>query len=374
MNWICNYLSIILIATAFASCKSGRKAASASLPDTATISADTSFFNDSFFETNDNKAEAEKLTNEGREKIKAGDYPGGIELFTEAIKEDSTYLDAYFERATANYTVMNYSAAVKDDDFLSQKSYPNPIVYARIGQRYAAAERWADALAIYKKGVSLSDTSQLLYSQLGNLQVNLNLFKDAIESLEKARELGAPETAVFYANLGYSLSRIGENRKAVYYLTKSIELNPDDRLIYVFRGYSLLNIREFASAEADYKFYLQDNPLDAIALYNLGRCQYEQKKYKEAIESLTKVSKIQPDYMDTYYLLGMCYGGQNDYKAALPWLDKAIKQDPNKAIYYYNRGIAKGQISKTADFCPDFQKALELGFKEAQQMIDQYCR
>jgi tetratricopeptide (TPR) repeat protein len=317
--------------------------------------------------------EAEKFYKQGLAKRDAQDLPGAIELFSEAIKTDSTFLDAYYERATANYALMQYTPAVRDDDFLYAKGYPNPIVYARVGQRYAAMENWTKALEVYNKGVSIADTSKMLLLQLGNLQVHVNQFDKAVKTLKKVLNMGPPETAVFYTNLGYSLSRIGDNREAAFYLSKAIQLNPSDRLVYAFRGYALLNIHEFAMAESDYRYYLEENPLDVPALYNLARTQYEQKKFNEAITLFKKVSEIEPDYLDNSYMLGVCYGDINDYKTALTYLDKAIQKDPSKGLYYFTRGIAKIEL-KSGDYCADFHKALDLNFQKAQVMLDQYCK
>jgi tetratricopeptide (TPR) repeat protein len=370
---------ILLFAVLLSSCKTHRKA-SGSEESNEKVDSLSSALRDSvlreakdFFEEENGGDESRRLLQEGLAKKNAGDLMGALELFDKAVQADTTNLDAYFERASANYALMKYVDAARDDDLLYSRSYPNPIVYARVAQRHSAAERWAAAVETYQKGISLSDTSLLLNLQLGNLYVHLSRYEEAVNTLERAMQLGAPGTAVFYSNLGYSYSRIGDHKKAVFYLSKAIEMNPTDRLIYAFRGLSLLNMRMFENAEADYKFYLEEQQMDVIALYNLGRTQWELKKFDEAIKTLEKAAQIQPGYMDTYYFLGLAYGGKNDYKTALKWLDKAVEQDPTKGVYYYNRGIAKGQISIKADFCSDFKKAYELGFEGAKVMIDQYC-
>lgn len=360
------------------SCTSHRQAAQ-SKPETApTVIADTTpkkpVENKTVIADNFLHEKAKKYYEEGLAKRDAGDLLGAVSSFTEAIKTDTMFLDAYYERATANATLHMYNAAASDDQFLYEQSYPNPVVYARVAQRWGAVEDWTKALEVYKKGISLFDTSLLLLNQLGNLQVHINQFADAVKTFERELQLGAPETAVFYANYGYSLSRIGDNRRAAFFLTKSIDLDPTDRLIYAFRGFAFLNIHQFAMAESDYRFFLEDQPMDLQGNYNLARTLYEQKKFEEAITLFKKVDFLQPKYLDTYYLMGLSYGGLNDYKTALTWLDKAIEQDPNKAIYYYNRGIAKGQLGIHMDFCSDFKKALDLGFTDAQKMIDQYCQ
>jgi tetratricopeptide (TPR) repeat protein len=378
MKFGIKYLCLLAGFSLMISCKAQKQAAQNKPAPSPTVSTDTipkqRDENKQVIADNLRREKARKFYEEGLAKRDAGDLLGAVSSFTQAIITDTMYLDAYYERATANAALHMFNSAASDDQFLYEQSYRNPVVYARVAQRWGAVEDWAKALEVYNKGVSLFDTSLLLLNQLANLQVHLNKFEDAVKTYERQIALGAPETAIFFANYGYSLSRIGDNRRAAFFLTKSIDLNPSDRLIYAFRGFAFLNIHQFAMAESDYRFFLEENPMDLQGNYNLARSLYEQKKFEEAITRFKKVDFLQTKYLDTYYLMGLCYGGLNDYKTALTWLDKAIEQDPNKAIYYSNRGIAKGQMGVNTNFCPDFQKALDLGFAEAQTMLDRYCK
>jgi tetratricopeptide (TPR) repeat protein len=61
------------------------------------------------------------------------------------------------------------------------------------------------------------------------------------------------------------------------------------------------------------------------------------------------------------------------YKEALDDFNKAIVMNSEYASAYYNRGIAKVHLNDKASVCEDFKKAKELGWKNADDAINQNC-
>jgi tetratricopeptide (TPR) repeat protein len=64
---------------------------------------------------------------------------------------------------------------------------------------------------------------------------------------------------------------------------------------------------------------------------------------------------------------------KQDYQEAILMYDKSIALNPKDALTYYNRGIAKLNISETKNACIDFKKALELGYKKSEEVIEKFC-
>jgi len=173
--------------------------------------------------------------------------------------------------------------------------------------------------------------------------------------------------------LGFAYSRTDRNPEAAVYLSKAVKLEPANVVYRAYRGFACVEIRQYAMAEEDYKIVLKKFPEDYIALYNLGRAQHGQQKYEEAIASFNTVLKLQPNYLDAHFFIGLASASKNDFPNALTAFDNAIKANSQKGIYYFNRGKAKGMLNRT-DYCADFKKALELGYTEAQKMLQNFCK
>jgi tetratricopeptide (TPR) repeat protein len=62
------------------------------------------------------------------------------------------------------------------------------------------------------------------------------------------------------------------------------------------------------------------------------------------------------------------------FKKAKKDLDKAIKLDANLAEAYLQRGITLYNLDDAINGCNDLERALNLGIKEAEELISKYCR
>ena len=65
---------------------------------------------------------------------------------------------------------------------------------------------------------------------------------------------------------------------------------------------------------------------------------------------------------------------QQDYKGSIADYTKAIEINPWHANAYYGRGTAKLILDHLGSGCSDLRMALELGNKDAKELINEYCR
>lgn len=286
-------------------------------------------------------------------------------------------LKAFF-RGTLYVILLSFSIACSAQKNIAGKENSNnqqPDKYEAYLKKAEALKAKGDtvgALQNYDLAIKLNPDKSAAYQYKGFIHAQAGKYNEAVESLKKAIELKL-ENAEIFGRLGFSLARINKPAEAVTYLSKAISLDPTNLENYAHRAYAYIDMEHYDRAEQDYKLFLMKNPEDPIAWYNLSRAQYSQKKYEESITSLLKVNNLQPGYLDTYFWLGLSHAGKGDFTNALSWFDKAIEQKPNAGYLYFNRGIAKGRLNRN-DFCPDFKKAVELGDKDALNMVDKYCK
>lgn len=87
------------------------------------------------------------------------------------------------------------------------------------------------------------------------------------------------------------------------------------------------------------------------AFYNLGNIYLKAKVYKNAIDSYTLSTRMNPRFAPAFYNLGIAYYETGDANKALFYFEKAIRLNPSNKDYYYNAAIcleATGD-KKTAD-------------------------
>ncbi|MDX6402701.1 MAG: hypothetical protein QOH70_156 [Blastocatellia bacterium] len=90
-------------------------------------------------------------------------------------------------------------------------------------------------------------------------------------------------------------------------------------------GTAYLMTDKKGEAEKAYERAVDTRPTFALALLNLGRVRVSQKKYEEAIATLTRLLAIQPESPDGNYLIGEAYLQIKKGSKAVPYLEKAAQ-------------------------------------------------
>jgi tetratricopeptide (TPR) repeat protein len=99
-------------------------------------------------------------------------------------------------------------------------------------------------------------------------------------------------------------------------LTKAIELSPDLARAHYFYARVLRSDGNYDGAAAELRKVLAQYPRDRVAINDLGRIQFLQRKYKDAISTLNGVLAIDPEDLQAQYNLMLCYNGLGDEKQA----------------------------------------------------------
>lgn len=108
------------------------------------------------------------------------------------------------------------------------------------------------------------------------------------------------------------------------------------------------------------KKVLEKNPKDTNALYLVGISYARKKMYSEAIDSLTQLTQLSPNFPPAYFELGVCYQQQNNPDKALEYYQKNLDLDPANVDSAYNSGLILFGLNRVDEALPRFEKALSL--------------
>jgi tetratricopeptide (TPR) repeat protein len=120
--------------------------------------------------------QAESFFSQAENKVERGDYRGATEGFTQVIRIDPNYTDAYLQRGNAQYYLKEYDAAIEDytkvinlaPDY-ADAYYNRGTVLQELGYKKEAIEDYQKAAGIYKKQ-GMKDAYQNALSSLQELQ------------------------------------------------------------------------------------------------------------------------------------------------------------------------------------------------------------
>lgn len=168
--------------------------------------------------------------------------------------------------------------------------------------------------------------------------MNLAMFAAFEGNLEKAEKHYLfslkidPESSKRNYNYGHFLvERREEPQRALGYLEKAIELQPDFSVYHLFYAHTLEQLNQVDEAEAAYRRGIELDPEDPIGHLRLGQLRVKQERFTEAEQSLDHVAKLAPYLWQPHRELGQIDAAQGDFAAAIAHYQLAI-DDPRSTI------------------------------------------
>jgi Tfp pilus assembly protein PilF len=137
--------------------------------------------------------------------------------------------------------------------------------------------------------------------------------KAAQAAFEKVTEVD-PQNPDGWVNIGRAALQEGDLTRARTVLEKALALNPKLARTNFFYGSMLKSAGDYDQAAAHFQIVLAEYPRDRVVLNNLGRVQFLQRKYADAVKTLQQVLAIDPEDLQAHYNLMLCYNGLGDEK------------------------------------------------------------
>jgi len=273
----------------------------------------------------------------GLENYNNGRYRTAVEYFTRAIWDDPTNAELYFMRGNAKAklklnddAIRNYTTAIKLDPALNY--------YRNRGLMFIETADYYKAISDFNEALVFDSTNSTLYFNRGYTQALSGNYENAIKDYSKAISYDSTNAKVF-VNRGDLWSGVEEHQKAIFDFTSAISLNNRDELAYFNRA------KEFAK---------------------IGMI-------KQAIDDYSKAIILNPTNVEYYFLRGELKVGAAEYLSAAADYTKIISLQPDNGNAYYNRGVCYAYINLKDSACDDLNRAGELGFFEAYEVIRKFC-
>ena len=159
---------------------------------------------------------------------------------------------------------------------------------------------------------------------------------------------------------GTSFLQTNEYDKAIKFLNKSIELNPNISEAYNNKGIALTKIQKFEESVENYNKAIDIKKDFFDAYLNKGISLRNIKKYKESIDCFKTCIKLKPNDPKIYNNLGNSYREVKNYELAIKFYGKALQLDKNFAEAYLNRGLILTSYRHFKLAINDFENALKI--------------
>lgn len=206
------------------------------------------------------------------------------------------------------------------------------------------------------------------------IAIEVSFLKKLLEKENQTKkELNIIKGAYHYLNESRLKYNIKNYQGALLDLNKSIELNPNFFISYYNRATIKLKLRDYKRSIDDCNKAIDIIPNFVLAYNIRGLAKNGIKDFKGAINDFDKAIKIDNNFALAYGGRGIVKSSLKDIEGAISDFDKAIKIDSKNYIFFVSRGGIKFFSGLKKEGCQDFQKAKELGFSDAQILINKFC-
>jgi len=161
------------------------------------------------------------------------------------------------------------------------------------------------AEAELRRAIDLDPGNSDAYRRLGFVFQRNRQLDEALAAYQKAVQVG-PAYAKNFEYLGFFQYQQANYEEAARQYRKALELAPDESQRYFELGNALINLGEFGEAESRFREALRLSE-GAETLESLGVALMYQKRYAEALPSLTRSASLAPEDHQVWMNLAICY-------------------------------------------------------------------
>ena len=216
-------------------------------------------------------------------------------------------------------SIKSFSKAIELNPELSAEAYANR------SESYFLSNQTDKALKDIDKAINF-EPQETRYYNIKAFRLN-EIGEYEASKLESKISLSLDSINFFtHYNLGISEGHLKNYQKSIYYLSKSIELNPDFSDSY----------------------------------YNRGTLKKDYGYYEEALPDLDLAIQLSSGFYDAYNNRGLVKSQLNDFEGGISDFTIAIEIDPKNTSAYLNRGVVKTKIKDYDGAIADYNLVLSI--------------
>lgn len=170
------------------------------------------------------------LVGRGHLRLENCDYEDALKDFSAAIKKDSTSLEAIRGKAFAQIELDEFNAGGEALAKIIDQFSDDAETLSMFGRALNGLDNRAQANHFFSKAIELDETHTWAHSELGENQILLQDFPDAVHHLGIAVDEWEDDARTYYL-YGVALFGNSDFDTASTYLEKALELDPDDEEI-----------------------------------------------------------------------------------------------------------------------------------------------
>ncbi len=198
------------------------------------------------------------------------------------------------------------------------------------------SEKYDEALAAFKKTISLDASYMEAYYQAGWCSNELEKYDDALGFLDKYSPAADDDIAYKYVEIGYANYKLKNENEAIDAYNKALLHRPNYGVAYRGLGNVYYDNDEYEDALDNFELAMQyDEENSKAYYYTLGWLYNDVEQYDQAEEILLKAVAYDPESAKSFEELAYTYLKQSKYNDGVLQANKAILLNPKSSLGYH---------------------------------------
>lgn len=301
------------------------------------------------------------------------DYSEVINDFDYTITIDTSEYKAYNGKEFVDFVAGDPFKKL-DEYELELKNDPDNyqlIIRTALAEFYV--HNYGNAIILCSRAIEVNPNGQWAFFIRGNAFAMINELSKSLKDYYSFERIDN-SFPVLYLNRGIVNMNLGNRYQAMEDFNAALKLRPDLHGAMYFKGKMLGENGKFDEAIELLSKVIEHHPKDIGALMHRGQYYKKKNNYIEALSDYDVIIKNDVEIAEVYHNRGNLRIMIKDLKGALEDFDEALSVDENLYKTYFNRGVLKFLMGYPADGCLDIQMSRELGYAEAIEKADLYCK
>lgn len=180
------------------------------------------------------------------------DYKKAEEDYSKALLLDTSFVDAYINRASERIMTANFQGAMDDLNRAERLDAGNPRVYYTKAKVFTSDSRFKEAEGMFSKAIGIDSFSADMYNDRCYVRYRLRDYDGALADASRAIAL-FPQFLNAYYNKGMIFYETGRAKEAVRVFDTTLSLANNFYFGYFYRGMAKKSINDLKGACADWQ-------------------------------------------------------------------------------------------------------------------------
>lgn len=189
--------------------------------------------------------------NKGKSFMDNSNFEEAIIQYNKAIKIDSKYIDAYFDRGVCKANLKQYDSAIVDYKRVLKLGFRSALLYSNLALAFKELNQIDSAKSNYEKAFNIEPNSAYAYRIRGDIKYDENNNIGAVDDYSLAIKYN-PNASNYFAR-GLAFYYLKEYNNALKDMDIAIKLDPEKGQYYYDRGDTKELMNDIYAASIDWK-------------------------------------------------------------------------------------------------------------------------